>query len=174
MTQWVALLYSITISPTRRVQRSDLTGLAEGLGFSHAKTVLSTGNLIFAAEGEETSLAAAIENRIVENWGRAIPVLLRSVADFRAMRADNPFPDCNPALVSVRVMRDAPSAEDLARLHALSGPEAVFAVRERALWVATPEPLVTSPLIRAMGSQRLGTGTFRNASALGKIAAALD
>lgn len=177
MTQWVGLLYSVILTPTRRVSKADLTLLAQSLGFSAVKTVLSTGNLIFGAEGVEAGLTDLIEARIAESWGRPIPVLLRNAADFRAMVAANPFPEASrlaPAQVAVRVMRQAPAAAELARLQSLSSAEAVFAARERALWVATSTRLSTAPLLRAMGAARMGIGTFRNASALAKIAAALD
>jgi uncharacterized protein (DUF1697 family) len=174
VTRWVALLYSIILSPDRRVQRPDLMDMATGLGFSDARSVLSTGNLVFRAPGDEASLTHRIEAWTAEHWGKAIPVLVRRDTEFQALRAANPFADEDPARVAVRILRDQPHEDVLAQLPDRCGPGEKFAARDRALWMLTGDPTKSSPLIRAMSVPRIGVGTFRNASALGKIAAALD
>jgi uncharacterized protein (DUF1697 family) len=168
------MLYSVVISPVRRVTAADLTDLAASLGFSAVKTVLSTGNLVFDAGGDEDKLTTLIEARIAESWGRAIPVLVRSDMDFQALRASNPFPDADPARVAVRILRNQPAEDSVAQLPSRCGADEKFAASDRALWVLTGDPTKSSPLIRAMAAPRIGVGTFRNASALMKIAAALD
>jgi uncharacterized protein (DUF1697 family) len=177
MAVWVALLYSVVLPQARRVTSADLTRLAADLGFSSVRTVLSTGNLIFEAGGEEAELAERIEAEVARGWGKAIAVLLRSAPDWRALVAANPFPEqsrLDPSSVAVRVMRAAPDPAVIAALQARCGPDEAFAVTPRALWLASPHQLSLSPLLRAAASPKAGIGTFRNASAIRKIAAALD
>ena len=178
MTCWVALLYSVVLTPSRRVRSADLIDLADNLGFAAARTVLSTNNLIFEASGSEADLAARIEGEMTLIYGKAIPVLLRSADDWRALVAVNPFPDPSrhdPAKVAVRVMRHETDPAMMAKIAARCGADESFAATPRALWLALGQQLSTSPLLRAMGAAaRMGVGTWRNASAIRKIAAALD
>ena len=177
MADWVAVLYSVVLTPSRRVTSADLTQLAARLGFSNVKTVLSTGNLIFDAAGEEAELALRIEVEIARSWGKAIPVLLRSAQDWRAFVASNPFRHDTlrgAANVAVRVMRTEPKAEIVAQIAAHRAADEGFVATPRALWVASPRQLSLSPLLRAIASPKVGVGTLRNASAVTKIAAALD
>ena len=177
MTRWIALLYSVILTPQRRVTSADLIHLAEGLGFSDPKTVLSTGNLIFAGAGTEDDLTRRIEAAIVKNWGRPIPVLLRTAADWVDLVAANPFPaesDSTPDKVAVRVMRVPPAPARMAEIarHVISGEKIMLT--SRAIWIASPQQLSRSALLRAVAAPKSGTGTFRNVSAIGKIAMALD
>ena len=176
MTRWVALLYSVVLTPARRVTAADLMQLAGRLAFCGAKTVLSTGNLIFDDAGDEGSLTLRIEADILRHWGKPIPVLLRSAQDWRALVAANPFPRESrhtPAQVGVRVMRIEPDGPRISEIARKTSMEDRLAASPRAVWVASSGPLSLSPLLRAVGSAKLGVGTFRNASAIAKISAAL-
>ena len=50
MASHVALLHSIVLSPGRRVVMAELRTMAEALGFGNARTLVSTGNLVFDAD----------------------------------------------------------------------------------------------------------------------------
>ena len=176
MTRWVALLYSVVLSPSRRVTSADLLQLATAIGVLPFKTVLSTGNIIFDADATEADLTHRFEASIARDWGKPIPVLLRTADDWRALVAQNPFAEqslATPDQVAVRVMRHHPPADLIERLSRHT-TNAAFATTPRALWIASHGQLSQSPLQRAMGSGKLGPGTFRNASAIVRIAAALD
>ncbi|MEO8242961.1 MAG: DUF1697 domain-containing protein [bacterium] len=173
MTRWVALLYSVVLTQQRRVTSAQLLQLANDLGLAAPKTVLSTGNLIFDAKGDEDGLSDLIERQIAHDWARPIAVLLRSSSDFVNLLATNPFPTHDPAKVAVRLMRYPPSTDHQTRLAALGNPAEAFAPLDRDLWIATKDHLSTSAMMRAIASPKLGIGTFRSASALTKIAMAL-
>lgn len=177
MTRWVALLYSVVLTPQRRVTSDDLRRLGDGLGFANAKTVLSTGNLIFDGAGSEEDLTRRLEAAIAEGWGKSIPVLLRTAQDWLGLVAANPFPAESartPDKVAVRVMRVAPDPARLAEISRHVTKDAQLRLTPRAIWVASTQPLAQSELLRAIAAPKTGTGTFRNASAIAKIAAALD
>jgi uncharacterized protein (DUF1697 family) len=176
VTLWVALLYSVVLSPDRRVTKADLLAVAAHAGLERASTVLSTGNLIFGAEGDEAALEARLESAVKDLLGRPIPVFVRCADDLCAVLAANPFPaqtKADPARVGIRILRHVPSPDVVARVSAKAGPAEVFAARGRTFWVAGSGGLSDSPLARAAGAAWAGAGTFRSASALEKIVAAL-
>ena len=177
MTRQVALLYSVVPDGTRRIRSEDLTAIAQAAGALPVRTVLSTGNLILETDQDPALLETALEQAILQRHGKPIPVFLRSAEDWRALVAANPFPEAtrrDPSRVAVRILRQHPTPAILARIAGTVAPGEAFATTDRAIWLSSPDQLSTSPLARAIGARWAGEGTFRNASALGKILAALD
>ena len=168
----VALFYSI-ILPTRRIRSADLADVAALAGLRLITTVLSTGNLILDDEADPTALESRLESATLTLFSKAIPVFVRSAPEFRDLTKSNPFPDANPAQTAVRILRKNPAPETVTRLQTRLQPQERFAATDRALWATTTGTLSDSPLFRAINSAAIGQGTSRNASALGKIAAAL-
>ena len=168
----VALFYSI-ILPTRRIRSADLAAVAQSAGLRLITTVLSTGNLILDDYADPPALESRFESATLTLLGKAIPVFVRSAPEFRDLTEGNPFPDANPAQTAVRILRQNPTPETLARLQTLLNRQERFAAADRALWLTSTGALAERPLFRAINSPAIGQGTSRNASALGKIAAAL-
>jgi uncharacterized protein (DUF1697 family) len=172
----VALLHSVVVTLGRRVRSADLIAVAKAAGAAPVRTVLSTGNLILDTEQDPAALETALEQAVLDLLGKPIPVFVRSETDWHALVAANPFPEAtrqDPSRVAVRVMRREPTPAILERIRSAVGEGEAFAVTERALWLSTPDQLSTSALSRAVGARWAGEGTFRNASAIGKILAAL-
>lgn len=48
MNDYVALLHSIVLGAGKRLIMADLRALAEELGFTDCRTLVATGNLVFA------------------------------------------------------------------------------------------------------------------------------
>jgi hypothetical protein len=76
--------------------------------------------------------------------------------------------------VAGRVLRSLPPPALVDRIAARALPGDGMALRGRSLWIACPEQMSASPLFRAASADWGGEGTFRNASAIQGIAAALD
>jgi uncharacterized protein (DUF1697 family) len=175
--QHVALLYTVVITPTRRVKSAELLTAAMQAGLRDARTVLSTGNLAFRSDAEEPAIAAALEQALLTIYAKPIAAFVRSAPAWRALVAANPFPAetaLDASRVAVRVMRDHPDAKAITRIAGTVGPGERFAATDRALWLAAPTQLSSTALLRAVGAPRAGAGTLRSASALAKITQALD
>lgn len=172
--RWVALLYTVVLTPERRVKAAELQKIVATAGFGEGRTVLSTGNVVFDAEGDAATLEARLEAVAEAQLGKAIPIFMRSAEELRAVLAANPYPEAtvaDPSRVAVRFLRKSPSAEALARIE----PDklARFQVQDRALWLMAEMELSQVPLHRKLSGAGVGPGTWRSASALAKIAAAL-
>lgn len=177
MITHVACLYSVVLGPERRLKSADLLEVAAAADLAEARTVLSTGNLVFAARGAEHELEWRLEQAVARAFGRLIPVFVRTAQDWWTMVAGNPFPAetaADPAQVAVRILRQPMPAAVLSRIAQRRAPGEQVELAGRALWLAAAGQLSTSPLFRAAGADWAGEGTFRNASAAARIAAALD
>ena len=168
----VALFYSI-ILPSRRIRSADLADVAALAGLHLITTVLSTGNMILDDDTDAAILETRLESATLTLLGKAIPIFVRSAREFLALTNANPFPDGDRAQTAVRILRQNPTPETLARLETRLKPHERFVATDRALWITTTGALADSPLYRAINSAAIGQGTSRNASASGKIAAAL-
>ncbi len=110
----------------------------EGGGFSDVRTVLSSGNVVFASRRlAEASVARRVEAAIEQAVGKAFPVIVRSIADLQALLDADPYqPFALPANAKrvVSLLRVAPEAKltlpierDGARLLKLRGRELLSA-----------------------------------------------
>lgn len=177
MQAFVALLYSTVISPARRLKSADLMAIGERLKLADTRPVLSSGNFIFRSALLEAKLAETIGAEVSALYGRAVPVLVRSEIDWRALLAHNPWPTEStrtPAHVGVRIMAKPPGADVVARISDKAKAGEKLIVRDRAIWVYTPAAPTNSTLFRAVNAAWVGIGTSRNASAVMKISQAFD
>lgn len=166
MPSHVALLYSIVISPTRRVVMAELKAMAEAEGFGAVATLVATGNLVFEAGGRtvpqiETSLEAAF----ARTYGKGVDIIVREADAWHALVAGNPFPaesEADGSRVVVRVMRKSVEAGTETRLRGLLSQGERVAVIGGDVWAAFPARPSASRLLSALSSKKLGIGTARN------------
>jgi len=176
--EWVALLYSVTVAPGRRVRNAELVALAEGLGFSRPRTLLATGNLIFEAAARDAhAIEAALEPAFAARLGRPVDIIVRAGDRWQALMRGNPFPEAaarSPAQVAVRVMRNPADAGVAARLEPYRVEGESLAVVDGDLWVHLPHGTAGSRLAAAITPARAGgAGTFRNWNTVRRIGDAL-
>ena len=173
----LALLYSVVLSATRRITRTDLTAVAHHAGLAVFGTALSTGNLILDTDLDEAALERRLEAATIAVLGKPIAVFVRSEPDLHALIAANPFPvqtSADPSRVAIRVMRYPLTQTSLDRIAAKRRPDQGFVAQPRALWLSLPEGPASSPLLTAASAPWAGPGAFRNASALTRIAAVMS
>jgi uncharacterized protein (DUF1697 family) len=174
MTTWIALLAAVNVGG-RKIVMAELKALAVELGFESPRTLLASGNLVFAAPGAADEVEARLEAALAERFGFNCPVMLRSAADWEAVIAANPFPDAarnDPGHLLVTAFKDPVPAEAIERLRAaITGPELVEG-RGRELYFVYPDGIGASTLTPALLNRALKVrGTGRNWNTTLKLAA---
>ena len=164
MATYVALLYSVVLTPQRRVVMADLRQMAGQLGLKQVRTLAATGNLVFEAPETATAeLEGRLEAAFEEKFGRHVDIVVRTSEAWSRLAACNPFPDeasATPDQVAVRVMRhpvpadaegplgEAVAADDVVELVAalVIGPAAdpVSLVSSRDAGISRASELPTS------------------------------
>src|SRR5262245_2638941 len=82
----------------RTILMADLRRTFERLGCERVETFIASGNVIFDSSARsEPALAAKIERALEAEYGFAVPTLLRTPAEVRALAEHAPF---SPALVA--------------------------------------------------------------------------
>ena len=166
MTTYVALLYSIILSPARRLVMSDLRAMAEALGFTNVRTLVATGNLVFETpKARVSSIETMLETAFEKRFGNHVDILVRDADGWRKLTAANPFPDLaddHPDCVGVRVMRRPLAPEALAMLEPFRSEDERIEVVDGDPWFYFSREPGSSKLLSALGRKPIGVGTSRN------------
>lgn len=156
---------------------ADLRDLFEDLGFRDVRTLLNSGNVIFATQKQERSaVLARIQEGFASRLGLTAPVIVLSGQELAAAVRDNPFSNLatDPSRLLVVVPR---TRSDLGRLRPLLeeqwAPEALaLGSRVAYLWCAAG--VAKSPLWTAVDRALERSGTARNMATFTKACACLS
>lgn len=120
MSRFVALLRAVNLGPVNRIANHSLREWMADLGYGDVKTYLASGNVVFTADTDDrVEHATTIEQRIADETGLAIDVLVRSHRDIDAALRQNPYPDADPARLLITFLGGEPSADSVTKLTAL-------------------------------------------------------
>jgi uncharacterized protein (DUF1697 family) len=174
MTTYIALLRAINLPSHNKVGMADLTQLISGLGFSDARTLLQTGNLVFGGKPSagarlEASLQLAAKKRL----GLDTDFFVRTAEEWKSLIAENPFPKeakSDPAHLVVMLLKGPANPKSVTALQeAIKGREVVRA-RGRQAYLVYPDGIGRSRLTTALIEGKLGTrGTGRNWNTILKL-----
>ena len=172
----VALLRGINVGTAKRVAMADLRALLARLGAGDPKTLLNSGNAVFAAGSRKAeALAGEIERAIADELGVSCRVTVLTRVELDAVVADNALlaRAHEPARLMVAVPR---TRADLARLAPLAqqdwGAEAL-AVGRRAAYLWCAEGILASRLATAVEKTLRDAVTSRNWTTISKLHALL-
>jgi uncharacterized protein (DUF1697 family) len=89
----IAFLRGINVGGRNAVPMADLRDMVGGLGFTGAKTLLQSGNLVFTAASKSASaLEKQLEQETEKRFGVAADYVIRSEKELAQVVAANPFP----------------------------------------------------------------------------------
>jgi uncharacterized protein (DUF1697 family) len=173
-TTWIALLRGINVGKNKRVAMADLRAVIESLGYSEARTLLNSGNALFAS-GRAMKKNAAEELRaaLEKKTGVSSKFTLRSADELREVVEANPLLDIakdHTRLFAAFVTDPADLSKIKTLLKQQWKPE-VIAVGPGVVYVWCPNGLLDSKAFVAV-SKALGDGhTVRNWATVMKLAA---
>jgi len=170
MPRYVALFRGINVGKAKRIAMADLRSLLEDLGYTDVKTLLNSGNAVFAARaGSPEKMAARIRSAVAADLGVDAMVIVKSGQDVAAMIAGNRLDnatDPSRRLVAVCEGKALSQLEPLGRKD--WGRERIHVGKHAAyIWCADGilESEALGVLMKGLGSN----GTTRNWATLGKI-----
>jgi len=176
MTAHIALVRGINVGGHAMLAMADLREAIAALGFRDVRTLLQSGNVVFAGGGRGgAALEAQLEKETLKRFALRTAFLVRSPREWADVIARNPFPDeakRDPGHLQVMFLKTAPAAPAVEALRAgVTGPEIIRA-GERHLYITYPDGMGRSKLTGALIEKKLGTtGTARNWNTVLKLAA---
>ncbi|MBI4549189.1 MAG: DUF1697 domain-containing protein [Ignavibacteriae bacterium] len=92
MPTYISLLRGVNVSGQKPLKSTDLAKTYLALGFSNARTYIQSGNVVFKSErGNVEDIRNLIESGIRRDFAIDVPVILRSLTEFRKIVKRNPF-----------------------------------------------------------------------------------
>jgi len=171
-TRYAALLRGINVGKARQMDMPRLKECLTARGFADVRTHLRSGNVVLTSPLSEKKLVAAVRTAIEEEFGFAVPVVVRSGSQLAAVLAADPLGNLvtDPSRYSVTFLPERPDRE---RVAALPQPDGgVYRVLGRELYLWLPEGMSRSPMGTWPWDRLLGVaGTNRNWNTVGKLAA---
>ena len=174
----VALLRGINVGKAKRVAMADLRRVFEELGFEDVRTVLNSGNVVFAVPPRKAAvdLAEKIEKAIVERIGVSSRVVVLEAGEVEEALKENPLASVakEPSRFLLMALRDSAAAAALKPLLARRWTPESFALRKRIayLWCADGigESRLWVEVTRAVGD----SGTARNFATMTRVLSLLQ
>jgi uncharacterized protein (DUF1697 family) len=173
---FLALIRGINVGGHKMIGMADLRDLLTKLGFTEARSLLQSGNLIFQAQKKTTAqLESLLEKETEKRLGLETTFFVRTPAEWESLIAQNPFrneAERDPGHLIVLFIKDAPEVERVEALRAaITGPEVVRAKGKHA-YVVYPDGQGRSRLTNTLIEKKLGTrATGRNWNTVLKLGA---
>jgi uncharacterized protein (DUF1697 family) len=170
----IALLRAINVGGRNMVAMADLRMFFETLGFTNARTLLQSGNLVFdGGRGRSDALERLLEQHAAKRLGLQTDFIVRGADEWAEVVRANPFRKeaaADPGRLIVMALKSAPERERLSALRAaINGPERAELVGKQA-YIVFPDGQGRSKLTVAAIEKALGTrGTGRNWNTVLKI-----
>ncbi|MEQ1593710.1 MAG: DUF1697 domain-containing protein [Casimicrobium sp.] len=176
MPRFVALLRGVNVGGNKRVPMDEWRVLLEGLGYTEVRTLLNSGNAVFASTirssaTHETRIAASI----AEAMQLDVAVVVKSAKEFAAIEAESPFAAAaaDPSRLLVAFARDVSVLQGLAPLLALVRPPDDFRIGREAAYLWCPDGILQSKAGDALLGKLGKAVTTRNWATAQKISALL-
>ncbi|MEP7054859.1 MAG: DUF1697 domain-containing protein [Actinomycetota bacterium] len=172
MGKHIALLRGINVGGNKNVDMAGLRALMTELGYGDVKTLLNSGNVVFAADSKPA--ATKIEKAITAAYGFDVTVILRTAAELKKLVDADPFGPT--ATVGSRFFVGflglAPAAGVLARIDQAAYEPELLHVGKREIYTWLPDGLIDSPLMKELTDKKLGVAaTWRNWNTVTKLLA---
>jgi len=176
--RYVALLRGINVGGRNIISMADLRGAFEGAGYGSVRTYIQSGNALFESDAAPASLEADLERMLERRFGVPLVVLVRSVAQLRAIvtKAPEGFGTQPDTYHSDVIFLKAPltTAGAMGALNPRDGVDQVWAGRGVLYFARLSELRTQSRLSRITGTPQYRQMTIRTWTTTTKLLDMLD
>jgi uncharacterized protein (DUF1697 family) len=177
VTVYIGLLRAINLGGHGKVAMPELRQMVEQLGFGEARTILNSGNVVFAGDyaGRDSEIEAALEKAAAEALGLETDFFVRKAEEWADAIAANPFPNeakADPSHLVMVCLKTIPKESAVDELRAAVKGRETIKAKGRQLYVTYPDGIGQSKLTMALIERQLGShGTGRNWNTVLKLQA---
>ncbi len=170
---YVALLRGINVGGNRKVDMKQLKTVFERAGMKSVKTYINSGNVIFESDSlASKKLARTLEAAVEADFGFAVKVLLRDLANIKAVTKALPQQWKNDAAMKCDVMflwehMDKPDV--LKQLAIKPEIDEVKYVPGAILWRVDRQNVTKSGMMKLVGTELYRHMTIRNCNTTRKL-----
>ena len=172
MARYVALLRGVNVGRANRVPMADFRDLLERSGCTGVRTLLNSGNAVFASPARSPAgLADRIRVALAQRLAVDVPVIVKSENALAAVVAGNAIARVatDPSRLLVAFTQDAKALAALGTLSRLSRPPERFLVGDHAAYLWCPDGQLASKTAVALLGGGGYAATTRNWATVLKI-----
>ena len=160
---WIGLFRGINIGGNRMPMK-DLVRLMEAEGFTHVKTYIASGNVVFRAEVPEAELQKRIEDLVEANFGFRSKLFLVTADHVQKLLDANPFKDHEHkgAAQHLFFIQGPIIKADTVRMDELKAANEAYALTEECFYFYAPDGVGRSRLIEKLAQCLKADMTARN------------
>jgi uncharacterized protein (DUF1697 family) len=170
----VALLRGINVGGRTKIPMQSLKASLEALGHEDVVTYIQSGNVVLQSKVKDP--AKEIEERIAEDFGVSVTVVIRTPAELKKIVKANPFPKVTDSKkLHVVFLSEKPTAKAAAALDPDRSPPDELVLRGREIYVHYPSGQARTKLTNEWMERTLGVrGTARNWNTVLKLVELTD
>ena len=139
---YVALLRGINVGGHKAVKMDQLRNAFEALGFEDVTTYVQSGNVVFNAPTQASEdLSKKIEEKILREFGIAVPVTVKTAGEMNAVIRNNPFlqeKGIDLSKLHVTFLSHAPEKTALKMLDAIAATPDQFRSSSKEIYLYCP------------------------------------
>ena len=176
MARYVALLRGINVGKSKRVPMAELRSVLEGLSYTEVRTLLNSGNAVFAARtGTAAAHARKIAAALMHTFGFDVPTVVKSATEFAAAVAENRHTRIatDASRLIVVFAQDTATLQRVAPVAALVRAPERWALGAHAAYLWCANGILSSPAAEALLGKSGKDCTTRNWATVQKIHALL-
>ena len=171
MDRWIALFRGINVGGHHRLSMAGLKALLTGLGFTHIRTYIQSGNVVFEGPGPARDLEARIGAAVAASYGFSPRVLCLTPDELTEVITSNPYPEAavEPKSLHVSFLSTTPDSPDLSALEEVRASSERFELIHRAFYLHAPDGIARSRLAQRVEVVLGVPATSRNWRTVSKI-----
>ena len=174
--RYVALIRGINVGTAKRVAMADLRALVAGFGYTEVRTLLNSGNVVFASRATPEAAADRLKKAMAAELGVTARVIVLTAAEVSRMVKENSLSDVtdNPSRLMLSILASPADRGLLTPLLKQKWGRETLALGGRVAYIWCPDGILESKLSQAV-SKALGEAvTTRNWATMLKIHALLQ
>ncbi len=174
MPRFVVLLRGVNVGKGNRVRMAEFKALLENQGYTDVKTLLNSGNAVFASPSRAGAKhAATIAASLQERLGVTTPTIVKSAKELSTIVSQNPIvpPESDHSRFFVAFGPDEETLQALAALRSLAQEPERLVITNEAAYFHCPSGLLQSKVGAAMLGKAGRRITTRNWATVLKLAA---
>ncbi len=178
MTTYIVLFRGINVGGNKKVKMETLRKVLGEAGLESVQTYVQSGNVVLGSNKTARQIAETISGIFSKTFGFESRVSIRSIDEWNCMIGKNPYPqaDENPKSLHAVILDDDPTDAALDNFAGKATETESFTIRNRVLYLYTPDGFGTSKLALALDrvlKVPLTARNWRTVLALQELAAAV-
>ena len=160
MKKYIVLLRGINVSGKNKLPMAELRELLNELEFQNVQTYIQSGNIILDSEESKPTICKKIKDGIKKQFGYDVPVISKTVSEWKKAIDNYPFPIDNPKIVAF-VFLDKKTSETNIDANGINDDE--YKIDNDMVYIYCPSTFAKTKLSNNLIEQKLKvTATTRN------------